>query len=822
MLLSFQLKKIYTENPYADELVYYAKLLGMGTVLKMQQLADDNETAESLKRADLYIACMEKTVIFELFPSISASALKSAGVTDPMKISIYLRNRYAIPDTLRADVTEALRVEYIENYEDLNPYYRMLHGLPAIGREDYVTDWQPENGASVDITKPVHKMSASEISILEHFGVIDRMIDEDPVNREYMRHLNEKSIDYYTARRANRFDVLYIPEVDAAQSSIYKIYRDTLENNKFYTLRTVYSEAFKFNSTYYDNFIAIFIVLITVIDLISRIQEFITRKEIFDIRSVQYIFESNGVPFYAEIPLKYQIRMVKNLHKLLKYKSTKKCMVDICKLFGFDNIEIFKYYLTRSKPNAMSDPTDPTNYELEFLKLPLDGRLIDYAGNDANYLSYDEVTSSDPTWDGGLDHQDVYDAIREHEFNFSRTKYISITTIYDVAKVSIQQSYFFNFLYDNMSLEDLCTIRVPFIDNNANFNIADIFIFLNILAYIYHNTKDTIVDTQSKVLYVNGFNFKADLGALAQEIVNCDEATELLESFKLPQSQIPSFSEMVSIYVNNMGIRDKLVEGMINADNLHIYNIYKMLYDALMVTELTFDFYKNPETNDFYRDSEGDATYTEFLKHRNDILYNLLMRIQTFEDEDTRNQYICTVIDNIVWSLEEFVDSSVYRGLFANLPVNSIESIKNYIAKVINFYKSFKIQFLGFDTLYTFGDSGTEFIKVIEGINGMKVTFSNIDSILPFDMMNIANVDKTTDDVVGLQERLYFIYDNGTGSDDEPIEKPEVSMEISEDVVTFYDSSKSVIFIINDDIGSIEDPAGILTLDIDGDTLIVN
>ena len=279
---------------------------------------------------------------------------------------------------------------------------------------------------------------------------------------------------------------------------------------------------------------------------------------------------------------------------------------------------------------------------------------------------------------------------------------------------------------------------------------------------------------------------------------------------------------MVSIYVNNMGIRDKLVEGMINADNLHIYNIYKMLYDALMVTELTFDFYKNPETNDFYRDSEGDATYTEFLKHRNDILYNLLMRIQTFEDEDTRNQYICTVIDNIVWSLEEFVDSSVYRCLFANLPVNSIESIKNYIAKVINFYKSFKIQFLGFDTLYTFGDSGTEFIKVIEGINGMKVTFSNIDSVLPFDMMNIANVDKTTDDVVGLQERLYFIYDNGTGSDDEPIEKPEVSMEISEDVVTFYDSSKSVIFIINDDIGSIEDPAGILTLDIDGDTLIVN
>ena len=48
MLLSFEIKKIYTDNPYVDEMVYYTKLMGLDTVLKLQNLADSYETDESL------------------------------------------------------------------------------------------------------------------------------------------------------------------------------------------------------------------------------------------------------------------------------------------------------------------------------------------------------------------------------------------------------------------------------------------------------------------------------------------------------------------------------------------------------------------------------------------------------------------------------------------------------------------------------------------------------------------------------------------------------------------------------------------------------
>ena len=749
--MSFEIKKVYTDNPYVDEMVYYTKKMGIDTVLKMQQVADNNETVESLKASGLYISCVEGTAIFEIFPSVTTTALASAGIIDPGTVKLCLKDKNNVPLAKRAAVTKALTAEYIENYEELNPYYRMLHGLPPIGQEDYIENWLPPDGVAIDVSKPVHMMTNAEALILDSYGVLDDMIEEDPVNRQYMRHLGKKKIDYYTARRANRFDPLYIPTIDS--EAIQKMYKDKLDANKMYVLRTVYSEAFNYGSDYYDNFIAVFIVLITVIDIISRVQEFIARKEIFDIRSVQYIFKSYGVPFYEEIPLKYQISMVKNLHTLLKYKSTAKCMVDICSLFGFDNIKIFKYYLLKDRRIDLTtgeyiyatdeDGNDDLEemYELKFLKLPLEDDLDDYIRVGGNYVDYDEITLGDAKWDGGLDHNEVMKAILKEEFNFTRTKYISIDTIYEIAKMSAQQTYFFNFLYDNVDLEAMLTIQVPYIEAGKEFNIADIFTLLTVLTYYYRGVKDTIMDTQSKVLYVNGFNFKADLAALAEEIGakkiyefdqyehwanNAEEnnsityvgstlhAQEQLKNFIIPSASIPSFGEMMDIYVNNMEVRDELIKGMQEADNLKVYNVYKKLYDALCTVELTMDYYKNPETGDFYRDEEGDATYTEFLKHQDPALYYVILQTQEFEDDASRNQYIANLIDSIVYALEEYIDTDEFQALFAYLPVMSSEAVKQYIATIINFYKSYKIDFLGLNTVYIFDDKNDGAIRLID------------------------------------------------------------------------------------------------------------
>ena len=41
--------------------------------------------------------------------------------------------------------------------------------------------------------------------------------------------------------------------------------------------------------------------------------------------------------------------MLKNLNLLLKYKSSTKNMIDICKLFGFSDVRVFNYYLFKER-----------------------------------------------------------------------------------------------------------------------------------------------------------------------------------------------------------------------------------------------------------------------------------------------------------------------------------------------------------------------------------------------------------------------------------------------------------------------------------------
>lgn len=850
--MSFEIKKIYTENPYVDEMVYYTKLMGIETTLKMKNLADSKETLESIKHAELYIACMEGTLIFEIIPSLTRSCLTAAGIVAPDLVRKCLISKANVPKEKRDAVTAAFSAEFIENYEDLNDYYRMLHGLPPVGHEDYIEDWLPPDGILIDIYKPIHLMDNAEAILLDRYGVLDDLIEKDPVNRQYMRHLGKKKIDYYTARKANRFDPLYIPSIDS--DAIYKMYKDKLDANKFYILRTVYSEAFGYGSDYYDNFIAILIVITTIIDIISRVQEFVARKEIFDIRSVQYIFKSNGIPFYENIPLRYQISMVKNLHTLLKYKSTKRCMVDICSLFGFDNIKIFKYYLLKDRKIDLTtgeyiyakdengEDDVEAMYELKFLKLPLEDDVDDYIRVAANYMDYDEIVDQDSTWDGGLDHNQIIRDILKEEFNFTRTKYISIDTIYDIANISTQQSYFFNFLYDNQNLEELLTIQVPFIEAGREFKIADLFTFLTVLGYNYNGMKDLIMDTQSKILHVNGFNFKADLAALAALVPGrkradtiptegtIDHAREQLENFQIPASTIPSMSEMMDMYINNLKVRDELVKGMANADNKHTYMIYKKLYDSLMMTELTFDYYKDPETNDFYRDYEGDATYTEFLKHKDQTLYSLLIEVQMFEDDASRNQYIANIIDSITWALEEYISTEDFQGIYANIPVVSAEVVKQYIAQVINFYKSYKVDFLGLNTIYTLDDKldgmihlidcmhfnrffqKHEYLDIKEGIAKASVDLNKNEKLklierIYFDIYTWAYVNGRTD--IGITDFIhdiyYFFYKDDNVNLDEEFAKFNTTKNIRENIQSYFDYATTNTSFIPKDILDIGD-----------------
>ena len=347
MRYNYEFNMKYTDNPYIDIIVQCVKILGMNAVVKNENQALHYEDDRSNEAA------------IELI-------------------------KYR--DGQRNELREGPYHE--EKYFEWNSYYRMLHGLPpaytlndemaylhatGYGKEIYkdcgngtlvipalyehyfidMTQYTlPEDiAATIDLSgRYLHQLPQEELSILESCGIMRQIFDEyggDP-HYQYIYHLGDKRIDYYRARTAGNFSLLWTPKLNIFDI-IEKKFRRVFERNRAYTMSTVYSEAYRFMSYNYDNFIEILIIIQTMVDMISETQEYIINKDIFDSRTIRYLFESYGIAYYKEIPIKYQIRIIKNVNTLLKYKSSHRNITDIMELFDDTTTIIYTYYLMKTK-----------------------------------------------------------------------------------------------------------------------------------------------------------------------------------------------------------------------------------------------------------------------------------------------------------------------------------------------------------------------------------------------------------------------------------------------------------------------------------------
>jgi len=346
-LSDLQINKTYTSNPFVDYLLYYTKILAFGSVIKDDDEADRNETEASMMAGDILISCVEDSVIFELF-SYSKEELLDVGITDPVLIRNCLRDRNFIPERYRPAITELAKNRYIENYEELNPYYRKICGLPPIN--DYgipIRDYEyfftnNENPWNVTF---IHELPLDALLYLEQRGILDQ-IKKDYPDAAYLDYITY-GITPYIARKAYDYQLLYYPKADGdiIQEKFVRKYNE----NRLYVMATFYSEGLKMTSKYYSNFIGMMIMLMTMIDILSELQEHIVKKDILDKRCIQFIFEMYGIPYYNSIPIKYQYRMCKNVNQLIRYKSCAQGMLNLIDLFGAENIEVFKYFILRDR-----------------------------------------------------------------------------------------------------------------------------------------------------------------------------------------------------------------------------------------------------------------------------------------------------------------------------------------------------------------------------------------------------------------------------------------------------------------------------------------
>ena len=371
----------------------------------------------------IYDECIAKTIdIYDMYEYLPKETLKSILNTEielTSNLDAYSKSKTIRDSYLESiDTEEAKRIKnaitadmmlwYPNNYVELNNYYRAFAGLPPLGSngepyEDTLEHtWLPEsneflefgsnyvNQCPTDIYNKSHWQNQLytydnyDVNILNDNGIIDSYVSTERPNGcgsninsmryRYLKYLGDNKLSVYECRKASDFDLLNIPSVD--DSDIRNKFIDLYNINREYVIRDVYDDAYNFQSDYYTKFMITFTLINTILDLCTSIPDYIITKTVFDYRCIKYLFQSVGIPYYDEIPLKYQQAMLRNLNLLIKYKSSTRNMIDICNLFGFNDIKIYEYYMIKIRHKD-----DEDNF------VPVENNEITY--NDDNlYIKY--------------------------------------------------------------------------------------------------------------------------------------------------------------------------------------------------------------------------------------------------------------------------------------------------------------------------------------------------------------------------------------------------------------------------------------------------
>ena len=736
-----KIEKVYTDTPLIDEIVRQIKgMIYEGIVLKDQEEANNYETVESLRLSDIYYDIMNGKDLYEMYEYTYSDFIKIPYMSKDLA-KYYVKNPSAIPDEIKPQLMKSQREKFVAKYEEQNNYYRRLNGLPDLGDEPiYLSDEQIRkiNINEFNYGKAIHEMDNNEINILNNYDIIEELQIEYP-DKLYLRHLGQKRVDPLVARRATNFSLLYLPSCESGE--IYNKFTDFINKNRQYILSTVYSDAFKFSSKYYDKFIMSMIIVQSFVDMIVFSPEYIIRRELFDMRTIQYVFESQGVEFFPNIPLKYQKRLVKNLNRLIKFKSCDKNLIDISQLFGFDNIELFKYHMLKIpimeedgsyRSNTTTDPKTglevedlESNYELKFLKVPFDSNVDKSINNPFNLQDYDTFVENDIYWNGTYTKEYVKHTILEKQFNIVISKYIGMDLVYSMTELAFQTVYFMNMLlYSSCDTEKL-VIEIPEFSSTMKFPLIDCIITLFSLGYLYKGLEDNIMYHPLQAMDVLGFNFDVDMNKLSEYIAEKGYTPEDLgiSNFNIPTNGIYTYNQLINIFTENKNIYKHIIHELTNADNKEIYDIYRTIYDSLFVTKLNFDY--------FSKSGVKPKTYSEFLSYNNSALYDLIIKCKLITDIDERKNQISNYINTIVENIYIYLDEDIFNNIFHGIPTANTDFIRQYLYQVLNFFKSYKVDFTHINIVYKLDGRYDNWISIIDRLYLKHIFYK--EELIPYD-----------------------------------------------------------------------------------------
>ena len=461
------------------------------------------------------------------------------------------------PNLLKGEQKNSLllqrRQREIDSYDEQNDYYRELNGLPPLSEyENYETDKFGRNTNffylddeiydkfHMDNRTPVHMIEKTYgsyyINSIENLGILDKLMEENP-EKEYLKHLGSRKIDIYYARKAKNFSILYIDKKTVRDSTM-KQFLQLYEACRQYFVSTIYVYEYRNIIRYYDKFIAMCIFIMTVQQLSVRSISNAVDREFYDEYCIQLLYSVYGIPYSNKIDQNTQQQIVQNLNLLVQNKATDKVLIDIASLLGFNNAQVYNYYLVKEREfDRDGRPVIKTRenfnnetgryergydyeemYDLHFQRVNIQETNTHQAIMDpVNRVEYKDLIYYDPFW--WESEEDLYKEVWESQYNIIETKYLGMTLPYKLTEQIFQSVILLQLIMDKYKEVWDLTLNLPKITADKVSLVDTIILLCALFAKKNHLTGE-ILQLPSKIINA--------LEVLDQDINNEEAYLEVL------------------------------------------------------------------------------------------------------------------------------------------------------------------------------------------------------------------------------------------------------------------------------------------------------
>lgn len=714
-----------------DSMFEEIKKIMLGLEIKYKVKGENTDTTESRYAADRYLNAYQQLDNFFSHQTYYVEAIKRSGLAvDDVVASEYALNPITVPEVFREAVLNEQRKMIISEYVEMNDYFRVLNGLPASTDPEVYASMSFYEVQEIDF-KPVHEMTSVEIMQLAADGELQRLKEMFP-KVKYLNYLGDEKIDPFVSRRADNLQV--IKTNYEGDSELLDKFLMIYEQNREYVMSVLYVREFSATKPYYDNFMAMTILIMTVQRATLDVFRSGINMDFYDSGLIRMLFESYNVPFIEGLPLDYQKLLVRNLNKLLHHKSSDKVLYDISEILGFSNSAIYKYYLVKNhrfgedgKPifDYIEDEQGnmvenaETMYDIYFQAMDIKEENEEFALlNNTNKSTYESIIVEDPYW--WDDDEDLKKKLYESEFNYVETKYLHMNVMYKLTEMIFEIVHIYRIMQDRKKETFKLDISLPRIIPSRRINLFTYTVFMCAAITKKNKLTGEIITSPSQTLHLFGFDFGQDLTKVKESITK-HSGSKYIDMNKVASyiynTDIITATDVDRIFDNIKGLWEFLSDKLKRARTIEEYRAYERLYRTLHVTQ---------DMSSTFTKSDGTVaeTYMDMIKDLDTELHEMLEEATDIELFD----YINHGID----SIKDVVDSVKYlHGITDNSDV-----LLEALNKLVRFFKSYTVDLREFNILYILDHRYLNALKIIDKIKDVNVDVDKVGNKLLKPLVN--------------------------------------------------------------------------------------